>query len=131
MINNITLVGRWSRDPEHIQANNGTDILNASLAVSDPYDKDNPLFVDVKAFKKVALNTQQYTKKGSKVGIVGKLVQERWEKDGQKRSKHVVIAQQIAFLDDKQDNQQTNEQPTLENQSTGGMPMDDDLPFAP
>lgn len=114
MLNNITLIGRWSKDNEIIQANNGTEILNATLAVSDPYDKENVTFVDVKAFKKTAVNAHQFTKKGSKVGIVGKLQQEKWQnKEGQNRSKHVVIANQIVFLDEKgdgQQNQQSNQQ---------------------
>jgi len=98
MLNTINLIGRWTRDTEIIMAGNGTEILNGSLAVSDAFNKDHTDFIEIKAFKQLALNTNKFTSKGSKVAIVGKLQHERWEKDGQKRSKHVVIANQIVFL---------------------------------
>jgi|SRR5690625_1451171 len=137
MLNQINLIGRWTRDTEITMSTNGTEILNGSLAVGDPYRKDHTDFVDVTAFKQLALNTNQYTQKGSKVAIVGKLQQQRWEKDGQKRSKHVVIANQIVFLDDKQpaasNNQQSskangNEDP-FKKQGESSEIQDSDLPF--
>lgn len=124
MHNQITLVGRWTRDTEIKMSGNGTEILNGSLAVNDPYRKDHTDFVDVTAFKQLALNTNQYTGKGSKVLVGGKLQQQRWEKDGQKRSKHVVIANQIVFLDDKSSKK--------DNLVDAGEPIDisdDSLPF--
>ncbi len=109
MYNQITLVGRWTRDTEITMAQNGTEIMNGSLAVNDPYRKDHTDYVDVTAFKKLALNANQYTGKGSKVLVSGKLQHERWEKDGQKRSRHVVIANQILFLDDKNNSGQSQQ----------------------
>lgn len=138
MYNQITLVGRWTRDTEIKMSQNGMEILNGSLAVGDPYRKDHTDFIDVTAFKQLALNTNQYTQKGSKVLVSGKMQQERWEKDGQNRSKHVVIANQIVFLDDKpkqpQSNQQaqSNQQPQSDPFQNAGEPIvirDEDLPF--
>ena len=133
MLNTINLIGRWTRDTEIIMAGNGTEILNGSLAVSDAFNKDHTDFIEIKAFKQLALNTNKFTSKGSKVAIVGKLQHERWEKDGQKRSKHVVIANQIVFLDDKQ--QSSQEQPKKQEEDpfkNNGKPIDisdDMLPF--
>lgn len=138
MLNNINLIGRWTKDTEIVMSNNGTEILNGSLAVNDPYNKDHTDFIDVIAFSKLALNTNNFTKKGSKVAIVGKLQQQRWEtQDGQKRSKHVVVANQIVFLDDKSQSNQNSQKPP-QNDSQGNQfgndaePLDigsDDLPF--
>jgi len=131
MYNQITIVGRWTRDTEITVANNGTQIMNGSLAVSDPYRKDHTDFIDVTAFKHLALNTNEYTQKGSKVLVSGKLQHERWEKDGQKRSKHVVIANQIVFIDDKP--KEGNLTPGNDNPfKNDAEPIDissDDLPF--
>src|SRR5690625_3637705 len=139
MYNQITLVGRWTRDTEVKMTQNGTEVLNGSLAVSDPYKKEHTDFIDIVAFKQLALNTNQYTKKGSKVLVSGKLQQERWENnEGQKRSRHVVIANQVVFLDDikQQNNQQntaTQQQQPQSNPFQGeGEQLDigdDDLPF--
>lgn len=134
MLNNINLIGRWTKDTEIVMSNNGTEILNGSLAVSDPYKKDHTDFIDVTAFKDIALNTNKFTQKGSKVAIVGKLQQQRWEtQDGQKRSKHVVIANQIVFLDDKSQSNQNIQKPPKNNAfEQNGEPLDisdQDLPF--
>jgi single-strand DNA-binding protein len=40
----------------------------------------------------------QYLVKGKPVGVDGELRQERWEKDGQKRSKVEVVASNIQLL---------------------------------
>ena len=61
MYNQITIVGRWTRDTEIKIANNGTKIMNGSLAVSDPYRKDHTDFIDETAFKQLALYTNEYT----------------------------------------------------------------------
>lgn len=138
MLNNINLIGRWTKDTEIVMSNNGTEILNGSLAVNDPYNQDHTDFIDIVAFKKLALNTNKFTQKGSKVAIVGKLQQQRWEsQDGQKRSKHVVVANQIVFLDDKSQSNQNSQKPPQNdsqgNQFEGNGELlditDDDLPF--
>lgn len=130
MYNQLTLVGRWTKDTELTYANNGTEILKASLAVSDDYNKEHTDFFEVIAFKATAANTNRFTSKGSKVLIHGKLQQQRWEKDGQKRSKVVVIANRIVFLDSKSEKTTQNNTPkqetreNLEPQFTS-----EDLPF--
>lgn len=117
MYNQITLVGRWTRDTEITMSKKGTEILRGSLAVNDSYNKEHTDFVDITAFGKLAVNANQFTGKGSKVLVSGKLRHERWEKDGQKRSKHVVIANQILFLDDKgQSNHSVNSNSSNSNQ---------------
>lgn len=148
MYNQITLVGRWTRDTEVTTSQKGTEIMRGSLAVNDSYDKEHTDFVDVTAFGKLAVNVNQFTGKGSKVLVSGKLRHERWEKDGQNRSKHVVIANQIVFLesrnssDNSNNSQQANyqyQQPNNQAQNSNnnpiqdaGAPVDihsDDLPF--
>ncbi len=102
MYNQITVVGRWVKDTEVIVTNTGTEIMNATIAVSDPFRKEHTDFIDVVAFKHVALNTNKFTSKGSKILVSGKLQQNTWENnEGQKRSKHEIVANQIVFLDDK------------------------------
>lgn len=133
MYNQITLVGRWTRDTEIKMTQNGMEVLNGSLAVSDPYRKEHTDFIDVTAFKQLALNTNKYTQKGSKVLVSGKLQQERWESnEGQKRSRHVVIANQIVFLDDKQQRADTYSKEAKQAQDfkSEGTEIDDSqLPF--
>jgi single-strand DNA-binding protein len=58
-------------------------------------------FFDVKAFGSQADNVAKYLQKGSQVAVAGTLEQQRWEKDGQKRSKVVIIADNVQFLGSK------------------------------
>lgn len=134
MLNNINLIGRWVQDTEIKMSNNGTEILNGTLAVNDPYRQDHTDFIDITAFKQLALNTNQYTGKGSKIAVSGKLQQQRWEtNEGQKRSKHVVVANQIIFLDEKQsqNTQQSNsaKDDPFKNNAEPIDISDSDLPF--
>lgn len=131
MYNQITLVGRWTRDTEIIMSQKGTEIMRGSLAVSDSYDKEHTDFVDVTAFGKLAVNANQFTGKGSKVLVSGKLRHERWEKDGQNRSKHVVIANQIVFLDSRNSPEKTSgsQQENYQYKEQGSQQQQPDNPF--
>jgi len=101
MINSVTLVGRMTRDPELRYTNNGTEVCDFSIAVNKPWDKDNADFFDVTCWRGLAETVSKYCNKGSQVAIEGRLQQERWEKEGQKRSKVSVVANQVEFLDTK------------------------------
>lgn len=59
--------------------------------------------LDMKSsFGRQAEVAAQYLDKGRSVLIEGRLQQRRWEtEDGQKRSKHEIVAEQVKFLGDK------------------------------
>ncbi len=133
--NQITIVGNLTRDTEVITTGGGTEIMKGSVAVNDPFRKEHVDFIDIIAFGAVGTNTNKYTSKGSKILVSGKLQQNRWEdKDGNKRSKHEVLAQQIVFLDDKPKEGQSVEKKEHwgNNDVKEGTPVDIDdssLPF--
>lgn len=98
-INNVMLMGRLTRDAELKTTNNGKSVTEFSLAVDK--GNDGASFFDVVAWEKTAEIINQYTNKGSRVLVQGRLDQQTWEKDGQKRSKVVVIAFDVTLLDSK------------------------------
>jgi single-strand DNA-binding protein len=101
-INNVVLVGRLTRDMELRQTSGGTSVGTASLAVNRWNGKEEEAgFFDVKLWGKQADSLARYMTKGAQVGIVGELVQERWEQDGQKRSKVLINASRIQLLGSK------------------------------
>lgn len=59
---------------------------------------DDVNFFDLVAFGAQGENCAKYLQKGSPVIVDGRLDWQSWEKDGQKRSKVQVIAQQVQFL---------------------------------
>lgn len=108
--NQVTLVGRLTRDPETKHIASGTAVTNVSLAVGRKWfdkatneKKDETTYVDVTLFGKTAKLVGQYCTKGSSVLIAGRLKQDSWEDKttGQKRSKLVVVAESAQFLDSK------------------------------
>ena len=109
-MNLITLTGNLGRDWE--QANSNTVIAKNSLAVrrdfknkqTGEYDTD---WIPLTAFSKTAETLMQYTGKGSKILVVGKLQTNSFtDKQGNKRTSYDVIVDRFEFLDSRGDNQQ-------------------------
>lgn len=106
--NKVILIGNLTKDPEIRYTPSGTAVANFSLAVNRRYKqgdevKDEVCFIDIVVFGKQAENSGKYLSKGQGVIIDGRLQQRRWESDdGQKRSKHEVVAESIRFLPKRQ-----------------------------
>ncbi len=109
MTNLTILTGRITKDLELKQAGQ-TQVTNFSLAVDNPFKKDDTSFFDIVAFGKTAQLLTDYCGKGSKILIEGNLKQNRFQdKEGHNRSIVRVIANRIEFLDNKGSNQQNNQ----------------------
>ena len=137
MTNLTILTGRITKDLELKQAGQ-TQVTNFSLAVDNPFKKDDISFFDIVAFGKTAELLNNYCGKGSKILIEGNLKQDRFQdKEGNNRSVVRVIANRIEFLDSKGSNQQNGQPQQQRGQATAGNnPFDNgtdidnsDLPF--
>ena len=103
-VNNITVVGNLTRDPELRFTPNGTPVASFSVAVNRNYkDKESGEWVNsadffnIVAWFKLAENCAESLSKGDRVLIAGKLSQDTWEnKDGQKRSTYRIVANTVA-----------------------------------
>ncbi len=108
MFNKIILMGNLTRDPEVRYTPQGTSVCNFGIAVNRKYKQGDELkeevtFINIVVFGKQADTCGQYLNKGSSILVEGRLQENRWETDdGQKRSKHEVVAQQVRFLSKKQ-----------------------------
>ena len=97
-MNNVSLIGRLTRDPESITTKNETEICNLRVAV-DRRGQDGAVYTDVKCFGKLALACQEDLSRGRQVAISGRLELDEWETDsGDKRSRLYVIGERIEFL---------------------------------
>jgi single-strand DNA-binding protein len=102
-INHVVLVGNLTRNAELKYTNSGMAISTFSIAVNQRRKKDDQWvdeahFFDVEYFGKAAEAVNQYLVKGKQVGVEGSLRQDRWEKDGQARSKVKITANNIMLL---------------------------------
>ena len=98
-MNTIQLIGRLTADPELRSLANDKSVANMRLAVPRRDGEAAPVYVDVVAFDKLADLCAKHLEKGRQVAISGRLEYSEWEaKDGSKRSKHEVIANDVEFL---------------------------------
>lgn len=102
--NKVILMGNLTRNPELRYTPSGTPVASFGLAVSRRFKqgedlKEEVCFVDIVVFGRQAEHCGQYLSKGNGAIIEGRLQQRRWEtEDGQKRSKHEVVAQTVTFM---------------------------------
>lgn len=107
--NKVILVGNLTKNPELRYTPSGTPVTSFGLAVNRRYRqasdlKEEVCYIDIVVFGKQAEHCGQYLSKGNGVIIDGRLQQRRWEtEDGQKRSKHEVVAQSVTFLPKRQE----------------------------
>lgn len=97
-INNVTISGNLTRDPEVHYTANHTPVLALGVAVNDRRKnpmtdewEDQPNFIDCTMFGARAESLAGALTRGSKVFIKGKLRWSQWERDGQKRNKIEVV----------------------------------------
>lgn len=95
-MNQVTLIGRLTRDPERRTTTSGTDIWSFTLAVSK--NKEETDFFDVKATGKAGDLVHLYLEKGFITCVMGRIVIEKWESDGVKKQKYVVWADRVELL---------------------------------
>ncbi|TYR75248.1 single-stranded DNA-binding protein [Rossellomorea vietnamensis] len=106
MINQVTLVGRLTKDPEMRYTSEGKAVLNVTLAVNrqfksqgGDYEAD---FVLCTMWRKAAENTAKYCNKGSVLGVVGRIQTRNYDNEHGKRIYVTeVVAEQVRFLDGK------------------------------
>jgi single-strand DNA-binding protein len=107
--NKVILMGNLTKDPEIRYTPSGTPVATFGLAVNRRYKqgeelKEEVCYIDIVVFGKQAEHCGQYLSKGQGVIVDGRLQQRRWETDdGQKRSKHEIVAQTINFLPKRPD----------------------------
>jgi len=102
--NQVTLMGNLTRDPELRTTPNGQSVCSFSLALNRSYKGQDGNwtevtdFVDVVAWGPLGERVAQYLTKGRPALVSGRLQSSSWEKDGQKRTKVEVVANDVTFL---------------------------------
>lgn len=98
-INHVLITGNLTRDPVLKSLPTGLPILDISLASGTYATPDDPLYIDVTLYGPRAPHLNNFLRKGSKVAIAGALHRDTWKSDdGQKHSKHRIIAGEIDLM---------------------------------
>lgn len=108
-LNQVTLMGNLTRDPELRNTPNGQNVTNFSLALNRSYKdsggewQEATDYVDIVCWGPLAERVDQYLSKGRRCLVQGRIQSRSWEQDGQKRNKVEVLANDVTFLDGRSD----------------------------
>lgn len=103
--NKVLIIGRLTRNPESRFTPKGQQVCVFDLALNRRYRdsagnwQDDTTFVPVETWGQAAERCSQQLVKGTPVSVEGRLRTDSWQgKDGQKRSRLVVVAQRVQSL---------------------------------
>lgn len=104
--NKVILVGNLTKDPESNTTQQGKTISRIRIAVDDSYkDRKRTYFFDVVCWEGLGEIIKNYTKKGDKILVEGRLTQSSWESNvnGNKvmNTKIEIVAENILLLSPK------------------------------
>lgn len=102
-MNNITLVGRCGADPEVRYLESGKVVAELRLAVNRRSRDEEPDWFNLKIWDKQAQVAADYVRKGSLIGVIGRLEMEKWTDrvSGEQRSKPVIVVGRLELLGPK------------------------------
>lgn len=127
-MNKVVLTGRWSKGIDFKALDSGKSLAKSSIAVDEGYvDKKQTHFFEVEMWGKTAEAVANFSGKGKKVLLEGRLKLESWEKDGVKRYAVKIVAEQVEFLEPKQNGSGGSASPN--DYDTPPPYGDDDLPM--
>lgn len=118
--NKLSLIGRLTKDCNfNIASQSGKEVARFSLAVERTYkDANNEKivdFFDLKAFGSTAKFIADYTGKGDLIAVDCHLINDNYEKDGQKIYRNSIIVDEVRILYSMKKSQQqpqaSNSQP--------------------
>jgi single-strand DNA-binding protein len=96
IVNNVTLIGNLTRDPEIREAGeNKVAVLGIAETRESRDGEKTPQYYDVEVWGDLAINAAASLAKGDLVIAAGHLRYDEYEKDGQKRSKVKVVASHL------------------------------------
>ena len=122
-------IGVLGKDPDLRYTQQGKAVAEVSIAVKDPYIKDKSKdtdWINIIFWDKKAEVIGNYLRKGDKIGITGKMKTQIWEKDGEKRYKTYILAEQLYFINNNKGKQENS---TGYEESEGATIIDDSDTF--
>lgn len=134
MLNKVTIMGRFTKEPDIRYTQSGTPVASFTLAVDRDFSKDKEVdFINCSAWQKTAEFIQKYFHKGNMAIVAGRLQVRNYEdKEGNKRQSTEVVAENVYFGESKRDNITAAVADSGFKPANGFVPVetpDGDLPF--
>jgi single-strand DNA-binding protein len=114
--NRVIMIGNLTRDPDYKQLTSGQAICRFGLASNRQFKNKQTgtmtqevCFVDIDVWGVQADNCNQFLRKGSSVLVEGRLKFDSWQDaEGNRRTKHAVVAERVTFLSTMQSQSQND-----------------------
>ncbi len=106
MLNRVVLVGRLTKDPDLRYTPNGVAVANFTIAVNRPFNSQqggkDADFINCVVWRRAAENLANFMKKGSQVGVDGRLQSRSFDNsEGKRVFVTEVVADSVQFLESK------------------------------
>lgn len=102
-MNNVSLIGRLTKDVEERRTQNGTPVASFTLAVDRRKKEDGADFIPCIAWDKAAETIAKYVHKGDLFGVTGHIQTRSYEKDGRINYVTEVVTTSFQFLERKRE----------------------------
>jgi len=98
----VILEGNLTKDPDPSYTPKGTAVCRFTVASNRYYKQEGERqeevgFYEIESWGRLAETCGEYLKKGRGVRVVGRLKQDRWQQNGQSRSKILIVAEHVEF----------------------------------
>ena len=114
-MNNVSLIGRLTKDVEERRTQNGTHVVSFTLAVDRRKKEDGADFIPCIAWDKAADTIAKYVHKGDLFGVTGYIQTRNYEKDGRMNYFTEVVTTSFQFLERKRE--MASSGPSVQNNS--------------
>lgn len=104
-MNNVSLIGRLTKDVEERRTQNGTHVVSFTLAVDRRKKEDGADFIPCIAWDKAADTIAKYVHKGDLFGVTGYIQTRNYEKDGRMNYFTEVVTTSFQLLERKREMQ--------------------------
>ena len=133
-MNNVSLIGRLTKDPDLRYTSSGMAVATFSLAVQRSfrnkegnYEAD---FINCVCWNKSGETLANHVKKGQRIGVTGRIQTRNYENEqGNRVYVTEVVVEGFTFLEKKDENQNSNQRGFGASNNQGPTVTNDDLPF--
>ena len=135
MLNNVSIMGRLTADPELKYTQSDIAVTSFTLAVERDFKNANNEketdFIDFVAWRKTAEFICNYFHKGQLAAVTGSIQTRKYEdKDGNTRKAVEIVANNIYFAESKKDSETSDESRNTSNTVDNNDSSDDFDPFS-
>lgn len=135
MLNQITIMGRLTADPELRKTGSGTSVASFTVAVdrdrkNDAGERETD-FIDCVAWRSTGEFISKYFQKGSMAVVTGRLQIRNWtDKDGNKRRNAEIVADSVYFGESRKSQEGNCAAPSQNSYPGGGGDFSESLKYA-